>query len=341
MNRAMRPVEIVGGGLAGLSLGLALRRAGVPVTVREAGDYPRQRVCGEFITGLSPATVAWLGMKEILAGARPHREVAWIHRGRVVLRHDLPATAWAISRYELDARLAEAFRRAGGHLVTRIRADATARPGRVNATGRRRTGEPWVGLKRHVRGLALVCGLELHLGRHAYVGLCALPGGEVNVCGLFRRQHGPGPGRADALAGHLRGAGLPELAGRLAAAETCAGSEAAVAGLAFGRGPDAPGEIALGDAQCLLPPFFGNGMAAAFQMAQAALAPLERWARRDAEWDETCAAVRRDLRRRLRVRTTLGRALHAVLLSPVRQRWLGGLARAGCVPTRLLYATLH
>jgi len=51
-----RSVEVVGGGLAGLSLGLALRRRGVPVTVWEAGHYPRHRVCGEFITGLDRAT---------------------------------------------------------------------------------------------------------------------------------------------------------------------------------------------------------------------------------------------------------------------------------------------
>ena len=39
-----RTVTIIGGGLAGLTLGLALRQRDVPVTVCEAGTYPRHRV---------------------------------------------------------------------------------------------------------------------------------------------------------------------------------------------------------------------------------------------------------------------------------------------------------
>ena len=46
-----RPVTIIGGGLAGLTLGIGLRQRNVPVTIREAGQYPRHRVCGEFISG--------------------------------------------------------------------------------------------------------------------------------------------------------------------------------------------------------------------------------------------------------------------------------------------------
>ena len=47
----VKPITIVGGGLAGLALGVALRRNDVPVSVIEAGHYPRHRVCGEFISG--------------------------------------------------------------------------------------------------------------------------------------------------------------------------------------------------------------------------------------------------------------------------------------------------
>ena len=58
----MKPkgITIVGGGLAGLTLGIALRQQQVPVTVWEAGRYPRHRVCGEFISGSGQATRARL-----------------------------------------------------------------------------------------------------------------------------------------------------------------------------------------------------------------------------------------------------------------------------------------
>ena len=49
----MREIEIVGGGLSGLSLGIYLRRRGVPVRILEAGAYPRHKVCGEFVCGVS------------------------------------------------------------------------------------------------------------------------------------------------------------------------------------------------------------------------------------------------------------------------------------------------
>lgn len=341
MKTSVQPVEIIGGGLAGLALGLALRRAGVPVTLFEAGDYPRQRVCGEFITGLDDATVASLELGPVLADALRHDRVAWFFCERLVLRQRLPRPALALSRWALDARLAATLADAGGHLVTGTRREASPRPGRVNATGRRRAAQPWIGLKLHVRRMPLAAGLEMHLGRAGYVGLCQLPAGEVNICGLFHRQALARHERTEVLLSYLEASGLRGLARRVAAADSCAGSAAAVAGMGFGDYPPVPGELALGDARCTLPPFLGNGMAAAFQMAAAAVAPVTDWSHRACAWDEACARVRRQVRPRLRLRTGLGGRLHRFLLSPARPGWLTGLARAHCVPFGLLYRLLH
>jgi flavin-dependent dehydrogenase len=160
-----RPIEIIGGGLAGLALGLALRRANVPVTLFDAGRYPRHRVCGDFIAGLSSSTVDRLQLAPMLADARSHREVAWYHRTRLIRVQKLPEPAFGLSRHALDARLADAFIAAGGELQPATRStDLASQPGRVLATGRARRESPWLGLKFHVHGLTLTRDLELHLG---------------------------------------------------------------------------------------------------------------------------------------------------------------------------------
>ncbi len=60
------PVTIVGGGLAGLTLGIALRQHNVPVQLHESGHYPRHRVCGEFISGHGQASLERLGLRSML-----------------------------------------------------------------------------------------------------------------------------------------------------------------------------------------------------------------------------------------------------------------------------------
>ncbi len=139
-----RPIEIIGGGLAGLSLGLALRLGGVPVTVIEAGGYPRHRVCGEFITGLSAATVARLGLAPFLTDALRHREIAWFQNETLSRVQRLPSPALGLSRHALDARLAAAFTDAGGELRTGSRVTEFApQPGRVLARSPRRAPRCW------------------------------------------------------------------------------------------------------------------------------------------------------------------------------------------------------
>lgn len=336
----VRRIDIVGGGLAGLSLGLALRRRGVPVTLHEAGTYPRHRVCGEFIRGLREETITTLGLAPLLADAQRHHEVAWFARGQLVRRHALPQPALGLSRHVLDARLAAAFVAAGGDLIERSRADATPQEGRVLACGRRADAHsPWLGLKVHVHSLRLDRGLEMHLGHDAYVGLCGLANGVANVCGLFRRRTGPAQRGAAVLLAHLEAAGLSALAARLRAADIDDASFCAVAGLAFGP-TDAAGSVALGDAFAMIPPFTGNGMAMAFASAACALEPCAKWAHSGGDWPDTQRRIRDELHRRFRVRLGVAALCHPFLLNPRRQPWLSGASRAGVLPVSVLQRLL-
>jgi len=333
----MHTVEIIGGGLAGLALGLGLRARGVPVRIIEAGKYPRHRVCGEFITGLDHDTRRELQLTDILAGARQARGVLWSEPGRPCVRHDLPEVALCLSRYHLDESMASAFAAAGGDLRTGCRGPSDAKPGRIMASGRRpQAGSRWVGLKQHFHQLDLREDLELNLGQGAYVGLTQIEGRAVNVCGLFPR---PGRGEACGLIDRVRAAGLASLALRLESATPVEASACAVAGLDYGR--PASQLAALGDYHGLIPPFTGHGMTVAMQSAALAARRLEPWARGRFAWDETLALLQQDLRRRFARKLAWGRVLHPWLLAPHGRRVVHLLHRWGALPLGPLYRLCH
>lgn len=335
------PVEIIGGGLAGLTAGLALRRAGVPVTVFEAAGYPRHRVCGEFISGLDDATVGRLGLGEYLADARPHRSVTYFLRDRPLRPYPLPAPAWGISRHTLDARLAGAFVAAGGILRTHIRVpEDDTPPGRIFAAGRRRKGPFWVGLKVHVHNLHLVNDFEVHLGERAYVGLSHVETGAVNVCGIFA-QRPIAPRGLELIPSYLEACGLGALARRLGAAQMDPATFCVTAASLGDRRVAAPDRIWIGDACATIAPFTGNGLAMALQGAELAVDPLSAYSRRRASWRESILAIAAAQKRRFNRRLLVASLLHPFFLEPGRQSLLAALVRWRLVPFRTFYAALH
>jgi 2-polyprenyl-6-methoxyphenol hydroxylase-like FAD-dependent oxidoreductase len=199
-----------------------------------------------------------------------------------------------------------------------------------------------MGLKVHVRNLATIDDLELHLGDGAYVGLSSVEDGWINVCGLFRRQSGLHFDRDEALTACLRASGLHALAERLATAIIQPGSRCAVAAFAFDRSiTDVENGVLLGDACAMIPPFTGHGMAMAFTSASLALEPLVAWARGEHSWEKTARDIHRVLRQEFRLRLASALLLHPFLLNSTLQSCLGGTLRAGLLPTTALYRLLH
>ncbi len=334
----IREITIIGGGLAGLSLGVALRQRGIPVTVLEAGNYPRHKVCGEFISGVSRATLDTLGISGLFDDALQHRTLSWHQGGRLIHRDTLKSPALGISRHCLDERLRLQFETLGGRLSTGVRARPEPRDGLVWAAGRKPRNGPWIGLKAHVRSLPTTADLEMHAGKNGYVGLAAVEDAWTNVCGLFRLDRTLKASPGDLLPRYIEAGGNPNLAAALRAAEWRPGSCSAVAGFALGRQTLPPGLLGLGDAESVIPPFTGNGMSMAFQAAECAIQPLLNWSHGHETWENSAESVRTSLQHNFRRRLTVAHWIHPFLTISSINQCLASLSSLRLLP---FHSALH
>ncbi|YCM45545.1 FAD-dependent monooxygenase [Verrucomicrobiaceae bacterium 227] len=334
----MKEITIAGGGLAGLSLGIALSRRGVPVVIREAGSYPRHRVCGEFINGVTHETLVKLGIDSLFRDALRHEWTGWWMGSTKILEARLPTPALGMSRWKMDERLRVEFENSGGELRTNDRARRVPAAGLVWTAGRRLDKESsLLGLKAHFEGVELGGALEMHLGEGSYVGLTPImaDGSRVNVCGLFRSySHVKG---GNSLIEALRKSGLEDLADRLASARMDPKSLTGISGIGLGRQQVDEGLCSLGDAERMIPPFTGNGMSMAFESAECALEPLLAFANDKLKWERTRIEIAKALEERFRSRVRLALVLHRCLMSKAGRVTLSAAARAGVLP----FAWLH
>jgi menaquinone-9 beta-reductase len=335
-----RVITIIGGGLAGLSLGIALRKRGVTVNLHEAGMYPRHRVCGEFISGVSQDTFDSLGIGDLFDDARRHHSTAWFFRARRVFTAQLPA-GLGISRFTLDERLSRKFREAGGLLCERSRQKPRSEDGLVWCAGRKPAKGRWIGLKCHVRGLELNADLEMHLASNGYVGLGKVEQGKVNVCGLFRLEPSLSGKGIETLERYLRAGCLDVLAGRILGAQVDAESLIGVAGFRLGWQQSRDGIAALGDALAMIPPFTGNGMSMAFESARNAADPLHAWQAGRTDWGDSLARLHKESKRRFAKRMFWGRLMHPFLTTDTGQAFFTLVSRSGLLPFKSCFHALR
>lgn len=337
----MRTITIAGGGLAGLSLGIALRRREVPVRVIEAASYPRHRVCGEFISGIHRDELVALGIDDLFTLASQHRETAWFDGEQPMLRRALPETAFGLSRHYLDDALADRFRTLGGELITGQRHQGDAE-GVVWANGRKKATSAWMGLKAHFTNLSLSADLEVHLHNRGYVGLTRVEHDRVNVSGLFRRTAPVNAARdSHPLITAVRETGFVQLAERLAQAQLDPASLKGVNQFSLGWQAQREGRVCIGDAAAMIPPFTGNGMTMAMQSALTALAPLCDWSAGRSEWTIAATQIQQAQHQRFARRLFFARVLQSILMHATGRKLAAFLLRSGCVSFETLYRTVR
>jgi len=221
-------IIVAGGGLAGSAAAATLARAGVAVTILERDTFPRDKLCGEFLSGESRHVLQEIGcLDQILKHTPPEIDAMRFvsPRGKDLLV-PLPFPALGVSRKLLDHTLLQHARCCGAGVreALEVRAlfpgenecEVVARPTgsredeRLSAPvviatyGRRAAPDqsmerpfitrqsPYVGLKRHFHAGAAGETLgrmgEMYLFAGGYCGVARVERDEVNVCMLVRRE---------------------------------------------------------------------------------------------------------------------------------------------------------
>lgn len=106
-------LAIIGGGLAGLALGIQSARAGYKTILFEKEKYPFHKVCGEYISLESWNFLEELGVPLSQMDLPIIRRVLVTAPNGKMLEQDLPLGGFGISRYKLDSMMATIARENG------------------------------------------------------------------------------------------------------------------------------------------------------------------------------------------------------------------------------------
>ncbi len=219
---------IAGGGLAGAMAGILLKKKGWKVLILEKSRYPRQKVCGEF---LSPAVLPLLKQAEVLHLLKENSaneidtvSLFWpsqkpIHTQLAVSSPE-PFSAYGISRETLDDALLQEAQRQGCTVAQNqeaVRIEKTenntspfsvharnsfqAEIGYssrlvINAAGKqnrwedqkRQRGPRYFGFKAHFRNIPTGRATELYFFEGGYLGILEVENGLSNICGKVKEK---------------------------------------------------------------------------------------------------------------------------------------------------------
>ena len=100
-----KEVLIIGGGLAGLTAAIHLSKIGFQVTIVEKNEFPKHKVCGEYISNEVLPYLNWLNLNIEDLHPTNITDLEFSTASGKTIKYTLPLGGFGISRYALDEYL--------------------------------------------------------------------------------------------------------------------------------------------------------------------------------------------------------------------------------------------
>jgi len=203
-------VLIIGGGLAGLCSAIHLSKAGFEVILIEKSSYPKHKVCGEYISNEVLPYLEFLGIDVFAEGAKHITKFKLTTTTNKTITANLPLGGFGMSRYALDALLAEKAKQNGSTILQDMVTNVQFKTNKFSVTtknehtysskiviaafGKRSNLDvnlnrdfiqhksPYLGVKMHVKGNFPEDLVALHNFKGGYCGLSKVETNAINLC---------------------------------------------------------------------------------------------------------------------------------------------------------------
>jgi menaquinone-9 beta-reductase len=209
-------IIIIGGGLAGLTAGIHLSKEGFSVLIIEKNDFPKHKVCGEYISNEVTPYFEWLDIH--LSDLKPTTisKLQFSTANGTTLNAKLPLGGFGISRYELDFYLYKkaiangcvilqeevedvvfdsnmfTITTTNGHILkSEIAVGAFGKRSNIDLKLNRKfiqQKSPWLAVKAHYKGTFPNDLVGLHNFKGGYCGVSKVEKDLLNICYLVQYE---------------------------------------------------------------------------------------------------------------------------------------------------------
>jgi flavin-dependent dehydrogenase len=211
MNVTKR-IVIIGGGLAGLTAAIHLSKIGLKILLIEKNEYPKHKVCGEYISNEILPYLNWLSVDISELNPTLISKLDFSTADGRMIHCDLPLGGFGVSRYALDAFLYKKAIQNGceiiqdsvddivyendGHMISTLNNGIFTSEIVIGAFGKRSTIDQklkrefiqkksyWLAVKAHYSGEFPNDTVGLYNFEGGYCGVSKVENDVVNICYL-------------------------------------------------------------------------------------------------------------------------------------------------------------